>query len=372
MRITTIIFIFLLLPLLAFNKVNFFQGSLNEAQRAAAIEGKLYFIDFYAAYCLPCKLMDQTTFMDEELSGYISGNYVPLKLNVDAFDAYEVRTKHEVKALPTVMIFSSSGKLLESYEGSLTATALSKMLKKHNLPQNRQKTTPPPLQESYADITENSSASRPRRRPKPTTQPEKTKPTPKPTKPKVTPKPTKQKITPKPKPTSKPPKAITKPKPTVTKPIKEAKPTITLNETGSNSTMKPVRPIKKPTLKPVTQPTKPVNPPTVTKPTVVTQNQPKPKVKGLFEFSAKKHPARGYAVQIGLFAEYSNVLVEVQKIQKAFPERKVVVHIDEVNQKTVYRVAIGTFSSYTAAKNYLPKVKEAGFEAFIKNLETLK
>lgn len=340
MKTTITILIFLLLPLLAFNKVNFFQGSLNEAQRTAAIEGKLYFIDFYAAYCLPCKLMDQTTFMDEDLGGYITGNYVPLKLNVDAFDAYEVRTKHEVKALPTVMIFSSSGKLLESYEGSLTATALYKMLVKHNLPQNREKTTPPPLDNATADLMEDATASRRRRRPRqrPTPQPT----TPKPTVTKPAPKPTKPKVTPKPK------------------PIKEATPEIVISESGANSSMKPVTPIKKPTAKKQTPPT------------VTTQTQPKPKAKGLYEFSAKKHPSRGYAVQIGLFAEYSNVLVEVEKIQSLFPEQKVIVHIDELNGKTVYRIAVGTFSSYMAAKNYLPKIKGAGFDGFIKNLTSLK
>lgn len=387
MRTITTILFFLLLPLLAFNKVSFFQGSLNEAQRAAAIEGKLYFIDFYAAYCLPCKLMDQTTFMDENLGNYVTNNYVPLKLNVDAFDAYEVRSKHEVKALPTVMIFSSGGQLLESYEGSLTASALYKMLEKHNLPQNRQKTTPPPLDNSNADMTTTQPTTR--RRPKPTTQPTKPKPTitePKPSKPVVTkpkskPTPTPPKVAAKPKPTPKPEKVVTTPKPTVTpkltpKPVKEAKPKITSKEKQSNSTMKPVTVIRKPTANKNTQSqlttiTIVKDKKTQPKPTAITQNEPKPKVKGLFEFSAKKHPSKGYAVQIGLFSEYSNVLTEVEKIQQFLPDRKVIVHIDEMNGKTVYRIAIGTFSSYADAKKYLPKVKGAGFEGFIKNLATL-
>lgn len=376
MKTVTTILIFLLLPLLAFNKVSFFQGSLNEAQRAAAIEGKLYFIDFYAAYCLPCKLMDQTTFMDENLANYITGNYVPLKLNVDAFDAYEVRSKHEVRALPTVMIFSSSGQLLESYEGSLTASALYKMLVKHNLPQNRQKTTPPPLDNSNADMANTTTSTRPQRRPRQRTTPQPPKP-----KPAVTqPKPPKPTVT-KPKPSPKPSEVVTTPQPAVTqpasKPVKEVKPEIALNQNESTSTMKPIKAIRKPTANKKVQQkvTTPAVAPKETKPVKPVgnvQNQPKPKVKGLFEFSAKKHPAKGYAVQIGLFAEYSNVLVEVEKIQQFLPDRKVIVHIDEMNGKTVYRVAIGTFDSYAAAKQYLPKIKEAGFDGFIKNLATLK
>lgn len=426
MRITTIVFGLLLLPMLTFSKVNFFQGSLNQAQRAAALEGKLYFIDFYAAYCLPCKLMDQTTFMDEELGNFVAQNYVALKLNVDAFDAYEIRAKHEVKALPTVMIFSSSGKLLEAYEGSLTATALRKLLIKHNQPQNRSKTTPPTVEESYADEVEStkpqrrrnnqSTSSKPTKSTEPvmvetkpkhkpaaanvsSSKPESTKPPKKAivTKPEATTSqiPSKPKSTFKPvqtaaaKPTKKTKVITTKPKynkPVVTnvspsKPIntKPSKKAIAIKKEMDTfqTSDKPISTFK-PSLKPRGEIQESVNnvgevstqQKPVTKKT--TQTTPKPKVQGLFEFSATRHPSKGYGIQIGLFAEYSNVLTEVEKIQKLFPDRKVIVHIDELNGKTVYRVAIGTFSSYAVAKNYFPKVKAEGFDGFIKNLSTLK
>ena len=323
MKTTTTILIFLLLPLVAFPKVSFFQGSLNEAQRAAAIEGKLYFIDFYATYCLPCKLMDETTFMDKDLANYIHGNYVPLKLNIDAFDAYEVRSKYEVNALPTVMIFSSSGELLESYEGALTASSLYKMLERHNLPQNRQKTTPPPFDESNIEIANAATTSR--RRTRPAVQ------------------------TPEPEPMIKPEPA---PTPTPLETVKESKAEIILSEKELNSTMKPILP-------PITRP-------------IVKKEMAQPKLTGLYEFSAAKHPSKGYVIQIGVFAEYGNVLVEVEKLQQLFPERKVIVHIDDMNGKTVYRVAVGTFTTYIAAKGYLRKVKGAKIDGFIKNLASLK
>lgn len=366
MRIATFIIILLYLPAITFGKVNFFQGSLNEAQRAAALEGKLYFIDFYAGYCLPCKLMDQTTFMDPDLGDYVKANCIPLKLNVDAFDAYEVRTKHEVKLLPTVMIFSSAGNLLESYEGSLTASKLRAMLEKHNIPANRQKTTPPPVEVNYADEAV-ANTSRPNKPVKTTNAPPPNKPEPQ--EQVVITKPTTKPTTPAPKP---PAKIVTQPTPPVTKPNtnnnivveNETKPTSTFN---TKIIPKPTGGLSKPTLSPpVTE--KPV-PTAILNPV---QQEPKPKVKGLYEFRATPHPAKGFAIQIGIFAEYSNVLNEVERIQKLFPERKVIVHIDEMNDKTVYRVAVGTFSTSASARNYMPTIIAQGFEGFVKDLSTLQ
>lgn len=375
MRIATLIIILLYLPCIIFGKVNFFQGSLNDVQRTAALEGKLYFIDFYAAYCLPCKLMDQTTFMDPELGEYVKRNYVPLKLNIDAFDAYEIRNKHEVKVLPTVMIFSSSGELLESYEGSLTASKLQGMLEKHNISKNRQKTIPPSVEPTYAD---NEVTPKPPRRPVVTDNVPPNKPESKQedvvevvTKPTIT----------APTPPKKTVSTVTEPVLTITKPIntpiasidniileKEEKP----NSTFNRVIPKPTNPtLSKPKLEPV-QETKPEIVNTTPSKPVQAQPEPKRKVTGLYEFRATPHPAKGFAVQIGIFAEYSNVLNEVERIQKLFPERKVIVHIDEMSGKTVYRVAVGTFTSSAAARNFMPQIKAEGFEGFVKDLSTLE
>ncbi len=328
MKTTATFITLLLLPVFAFSKVSFFQGSLNEAQRTAAIEGKLYFIDFYADYCLPCRLMDETTFMDQNLADYIDLNYVPLRLNIDAFDAYEVRSYHKVENLPTIMIFTSAGELLETHEGALTASAMYSLLEKHNLPKNRQVTTPPAVDRLNEEITYSN---------EPIViaqEPEEIEEVP-----------------------------LTPP---VLAPQIEA-PIMTFEETSEVTA-----PIAVPPTKPVTS----LIIPEVEKiETVETQSSSSSSGRfmalGLYEFTAKRHPAKGYAIQIGVFAKYSNVLIEVQKIQELFPSRRVLVHIDEMNNETVYRIAIGTFDSYSDSKVFLPSIKNAGFEGFIKNLETL-
>ena len=47
---------------------------------------------------------------------------------------------------------------------------------------------------------------------------------------------------------------------------------------------------------------------------------------GLFEFSVKRQKSEGYGVQIGVFAEYVNVLIQAEKLEKKF-QKPIIVNI---------------------------------------------
>jgi subtilisin family serine protease len=106
-------------------------------------------------------------------------------------------------------------------------------------------------------------------------------------------------------------------------------------------------------------------------------NEPKPVVadvvtngRGLFNFSVKKQEPVGFGVQIGAFAEYGNVLIQVEKLQAAF-QTDIIVSINELNGKTVYKVVVGAFSSINNAKLLQTKMNAAGVNGFVRNLKDL-
>jgi hypothetical protein len=92
--------------------------------------------------------------------------------------------------------------------------------------------------------------------------------------------------------------------------------------------------------------------------------------RGLFEFYVKKQPPEGWGVQIGAFAEYGNVLIQAEKLQKQFNE-KIIVNISELSGKTVYKVLVGAFKSRDEANSLFQRMKAEGVNGFTKELKDM-
>ena len=88
---------------------------------------------------------------------------------------------------------------------------------------------------------------------------------------------------------------------------------------------------------------------------------------GLFRFAVERQQPNGFGVQMGVFAEYGNVLIATEKLQKMFA-KPIVVNINELNGKTVYKVIVGVFSSRKDADLLLKDMKKAGIDGFVKDL----
>ena len=92
--------------------------------------------------------------------------------------------------------------------------------------------------------------------------------------------------------------------------------------------------------------------------------------RGLFRFDVRQQEPKGWGVQIGAFYEYGNVLIQAEKLQKQF-NAPVIVSINELKGKTVYKVVVGAFSTVTPARELLKRVKAAGISCFLRKIKDL-
>ncbi|MBI5917667.1 MAG: S8 family serine peptidase [Bacteroidetes bacterium] len=91
---------------------------------------------------------------------------------------------------------------------------------------------------------------------------------------------------------------------------------------------------------------------------------------GLFRFSVERQPSQGFSVQTGVFADYGNVLIAAEKLQRQFSQ-PIVVNINQLSGKTVYKVLVGAFDKKTDASDLQKKMKTGGVDGFVKDLKEM-
>jgi len=111
--------------------IEFTSESFDLAKDRAVEEGKLFFVDFYANWCAPCKWMETTTFRDRNIVKMLNQNYVSIKVDIDSREGFNLKQKYSVRRLPTLLIFNSSGNLVERVEETPTNDKLMNILNFH-------------------------------------------------------------------------------------------------------------------------------------------------------------------------------------------------------------------------------------------------
>ena len=92
--------------------------SLAEVIDRAAIENKLVFVDVYAEWCLPCKMMDEDVFTDERLGSFFNDNFISLKVDGEKAEGPDIAFLYGINAYPTLLFLDHKGRILEKKVGS--------------------------------------------------------------------------------------------------------------------------------------------------------------------------------------------------------------------------------------------------------------
>ena len=97
--------------------IQFFQGSWKQALAKAKAENKHVFLDTYASWCGPCRIMQARTFPDKRVGDYFNQKFVSVKIDVDHGEGPQIADKYGIQALPTLLFLDASGKVVRREEG---------------------------------------------------------------------------------------------------------------------------------------------------------------------------------------------------------------------------------------------------------------
>lgn len=101
--------------------INFADLSFEEAKAQAKKTGKLIFIDAYASWCGPCKMMDRNTFSDEGVGKVFNEKFINLKVDMEkSADGPALSRMYQVTAYPTFLWVDEEGKVVKRIMGYKT------------------------------------------------------------------------------------------------------------------------------------------------------------------------------------------------------------------------------------------------------------
>lgn len=107
--------------------IQFFEGTWKQAQEKAKKEHKLIFLDIYATWCGPCKLLKKNTFPNKEVGEYFNKNFVNITLDGEKEDGAMLAQKYQIPGYPTLLFINEKGDVVLGYPGYIPADGLLKM-----------------------------------------------------------------------------------------------------------------------------------------------------------------------------------------------------------------------------------------------------
>jgi thiol:disulfide interchange protein len=101
--------------------IQFMESSWSKAVEQAQKENKPIFLDAYASWCGPCKLLKKNTFTKKEAGDFFNSNFINVAVDMEKGEGPALSKKFEVDAYPTLIIADKNGNIVTYTKGYMNA-----------------------------------------------------------------------------------------------------------------------------------------------------------------------------------------------------------------------------------------------------------
>lgn len=104
--------------------IQFIEDNWTKATAEAKKQHKLIFLDAYASWCGPCKLLKKKTFPDKAAGDFFNANYINVAIDMEKGDGPSLGEKYGVNAYPTLIITDADGNIVTYTQGYISPKQL--------------------------------------------------------------------------------------------------------------------------------------------------------------------------------------------------------------------------------------------------------
>ena len=132
-RIAGIGLLFLLITGAALAQVKFLEvkspEEMQEARKKASDQQLMLYVDVYANWCGPCKMMDRDVYTDQEVADFMNTNFVNVRMDGETDYGRIYAAEQQLEGYPSMFIFSREGEPVTKVMGFTPADELVSQLK---------------------------------------------------------------------------------------------------------------------------------------------------------------------------------------------------------------------------------------------------
>jgi thiol:disulfide interchange protein len=107
-------------------QIVFIEDAWGEALKQAAAQNKYIFVDAYASWCGPCKMLKATTFKNSKAAEFYNRNFINVAIDMEKGQGPALAAQWGLRAYPTLIIFDAKGKPVYGTVGFIKADDLIK------------------------------------------------------------------------------------------------------------------------------------------------------------------------------------------------------------------------------------------------------
>jgi septal ring-binding cell division protein DamX len=90
---------------------------------------------------------------------------------------------------------------------------------------------------------------------------------------------------------------------------------------------------------------------------------------GIYKLDIARNPSKGFSIQIHVLTQYDNVIKQYEEAKSRYDKQPILLQVDNLNNKTSYKILIGCFQNRAEAENYK---KTKNINGYIKDLSLIR
>lgn len=109
--------------------IQFIEQDWSKALAQAKEQKKLVFLDIYATWCGPCKMLKKNTFTDEKVANFFNEHFINVSVDGEQSVGLELTRKYAIEGYPTLIVTDAEGKPVLYSVGYMDAVNLMEFAK---------------------------------------------------------------------------------------------------------------------------------------------------------------------------------------------------------------------------------------------------